>query len=142
MHILDLFEKIRATNKKSEKIALLSANKDLPFLKKVIYLAHSPRVKFYIKAIPTYKPSESLTGFNIGFAIKGLRDIQDRIITGSEAIKRLEDMLECLLPQDAQILELIIGKNLKIGMDSSINEVYPGLIEESPYQGASSYSKS
>ena len=142
MHILDLFEKIRATNKKSEKIALLSANKDLPFLEKVIYLAHSPRVKFYIKAIPTYKPSESLTGFNIGFAIKGLRDIQDRIITGSEAIKRLEGMLECLLPQDAQILELIIGKNLKIGMDSSINEVYPGLIEESPYQGASSYSKS
>ena len=141
MHILDLFEKIRATNKKSEKIALLSANKYLPFLEKVIYLAHSPRVKFYIKTIPAYKPSESLTGFNIGFAIKGLRDIQDRIITGSEAIKRLEYMLECLLPRDAQILELIIGKNLKIGMDSSINEVYPGLIEESPYQGASSYSK-
>ena len=142
MHILDLFEKIRATNRKSEKIAILSANKDLPHLKDVIYLAHSPRVKFYIKAIPAYKSSESLTGFNIGFAIKGLRDIQDRIITGSEAIKRLEGMLECLLPQDAQILELIIGKNLKIGMDSSINEVYPGLIEESPYQGASSYSKS
>ena len=142
MHILDLFEKIRATNKKSEKIALLSAYKDLPHLKDVIYLAHSPRVKFYIKAIPAYRPSEDLTGFNIGFAIKGLRDIQDRTITGSEAIKRLEGMLECLLPQDAQILELIIGKNLKIGMDSSINEVFPDLIEESPYQGASSYSKS
>ena len=139
MHILDLFEKIRATNKKSEKIALLSANKDLPFLKKVIYLAHSPRVKFYIKAIPTYECLEIPAFSNIDFALKSLENI---IITGSEAIKRLEGMLECLLPQDAQILELIIGKNLKIGMDSSINEVYPGLIEESPYQGASSYSKS
>lgn len=142
MHILDLFEKIRATNKKSEKIALLSAHKDLPHLKDVIYLAHSPRVKFYIKAIPAHKSSEDTTGFSLGFAIKGLRDIQDRIITGSEAIKRLEDILEILLPQDAEIIKLIIGKDLKIGMDSSINEVFPGLIEESPYQGASSYSKS
>ena len=76
MHILDLFEKIRATNKKSEKIALLSANKDLPFLEKVIYLAHSPRVKFYIKAIPAYKYLEISTLNNIGFALKSLKDIQ------------------------------------------------------------------
>ena len=69
MHILDLFEKIRATNKKSEKIALLSANKDLPFLKKVIYLAHSPRVKFYIKAIPTYECLEIPAFSNIDFAL-------------------------------------------------------------------------
>ena len=62
MHILDLFEKIRATNKKSEKIALLSANKNLPFLEKVIYLAHSPRVKFYIKAIPAYQSSGIASG--------------------------------------------------------------------------------
>lgn len=143
MHILDLFEKIRATNKKSEKITLLSANKDLPHLKDVIYLAHSPRVKFYIKAIPTYESSEDgLSGFTISFALKGLRDIQDRVVTGSTAIERLKDILEATLPKDAEIIKLIIGKDLKIGMDSSIDEVFPGLIEESPYQGASSYSKS
>ena len=141
MHILDLFEKIRATNKKSEKIALLLANKDLPFLKKVIYLAHSPRVKFYIKAIPTYECSEILAFSNIDFALKSLENIQNRVITGSAAIERLKDTLSILSSQDAEIIKLIIGKNLKIGMDSSINEVYPGLIEESPYQGASSYSK-
>lgn len=142
MHILDLFEKIRATNKKSEKIALLSANKDLPFLKKIIYLAHSPRVKFYIKAIPTYECSEIPAFSNIDFALKSLENIQNRVITGSAAIERLKDTLSILSSQDAEIIKLIIGKNLKIGMDSSINEVYPGLIEESPYQGASSYSKS
>ena len=142
MHILDLFEKIRATNKKSEKIALLSANKDLPHLKDVIYLAHSPRVKFYIKAIPAYKYSEILAFSNIGIALKSLKDIQNRVITGSAAIERLKDTLSILSLQDAEIIKLIIGKDLKIGMDSSINEVFPGLIEESPYQGASSYSKS
>ena len=142
MHILDLFEKIRATNKKSEKIALLSANKDLPFLKKIIYLAHSPRVKFYIKAIPTYECSEIPAFSNIDFALKSLENIQNRVITESAAIERLKDTLSILSSQDAEIIKLIIGKNLKIGMDSSINEVYPGLIEESPYQGASSYSKS
>ena len=141
MHILDLFEKIRATNKKSEKIALLSANKDLPFLEKVIYLAHSPRVKFYIKAIPTYECSEIPAFSNIDFALKSLENIQNRVITGSAAIERLNYTLSILSSQDAEIVKLIIGKNLKIGMDSSINEVYPGLIEESPYQGASSYSK-
>ena len=142
MHILDLFEKIRATNKKSEKIALLLANKDLPFLKKVIYLAHSPRVKFYIKAIPTYECSEILAFSNIDFALKSLENIQNRVITGSAAIERLKDTLSILSSQDAEIIKLIIGKNLKIGMDSSINEVFPDLMEESPYQGASSYSKS
>ena len=79
MHILDLLEKIRATNKKSEKIALLSANKDLPFLKKIIYLAHSPRVKFYIKAIPTYECSEIPAFSNIDFALKSLENIQNNI---------------------------------------------------------------
>lgn len=144
MHILDLFEKIRATNKKSEKIALLSANKDLPYLKDVIYLAHSPRVKFYIKAIPAYQSSGITSGLvsNYDFSLKRLKDIQDRVVTGSEAIKSLKELLETVSPEHAKVLELIIGKNLKIGMDSSINEVYPGLIEESPYQGASSYSKS
>lgn len=141
MHILDLFDQIRATNKKSEKIALLSANKDLPHLKDVIYLAHSPRIKFYIKAIPAYISSEDLTGPDLNFALRLLKDIYKRISTGSEAIRRLTDLLEALLPQDAEIIKLIIGKDLKIGMDSSINEVFPGLIEESPYQGASSYSK-
>ena len=140
MHILDLFEKIRATNKKSEKIALLSANKDLPFLEKVIYLAHSPRVKFYIKAIPAYKTGKRL-GMDLSFALIYLKDIRSRAITGSEAIERFKEILEATSLQDAEIIKLIIGKNLKIGMDSSINEVYPGLIEESPYQGASSYSK-
>ena len=145
MHILDLFEKIRATNKKSEKIAILSANKDLPHLKDVIYLAHSPRVKFYIKAIPDYKSSEPWSPAlnpNFNFSLSRLKDIQDRITTGSEAIKRLKEILEVVSPQHAEIIKLIIGKDLKIGMDSSINEVFPGLIEESPYQGASSYSKS
>ena len=141
MHILDLFEKIRATNKKSEKIALLSANKDLPHLKDVIYLAHSPRVKFYIKAIPAYKTGKGL-GMDLSFALIYLKDIRSRAITGSEAIERFKEILEATSLQDAEIIKLIIGKNLKIGMDSSINEVYPGLIEESPYQGASSYSKS
>ena len=142
MHILDLFEKIRATNKKSEKIALLLANKDLPFLKDVVYLAHSPRVKFYIKAIPAYECLEIPAFSNIDFALKSLENIQNRVITGSAAIERLNYILSILSSQDAEIIKLIIGKNLKIGMDSSINEVYPGLIEESPYQGASSYSKS
>ena len=141
MHILDLFEKIRATNKKSEKITLLSANKDLPFLKDVIYLAHSPRVKFYIRAIPAYKTGKRL-GMDLSFALVYLKDIRSRAITGSEAIERFKEILEATSLQDAEIIKLIIGKNLKIGMDSSIDEVFPGLIEESPYQGASSYSKS
>jgi hypothetical protein len=142
MHILNLFEKIRATNKKSEKIALLSANKDLPYLENVIYFAHSPRMKFYIKTIPAYISSTELTGPDLNFALRLLKDIYERVSTGSEAIRRLTDLLEALLPQDAEIIKLIIGKDLKIGMDSSINEVFPDLIEESPYQGASSYSKS
>jgi hypothetical protein len=38
------------------------------------------------------------------------------------------------------VIERIIDKNLKIGMDSGINKV-PKLIEENLYQGAKSFSE-
>jgi NADPH-dependent curcumin reductase CurA len=39
---------------KNDKGKVLAKYKDNELLKRVIYLAHSPRIKFYIKQIPEY----------------------------------------------------------------------------------------
>ena len=58
----------------------------------------------------------------------------------STARDYLKETLESLDPDDAYVIERIIQKDLKIGMDTGYNDVIPGLIEETPYQGAKSYS--
>lgn len=63
MHILDLFEKLWATNKKSEKIALLSAKQRFTF-SKVIYLAHLSQSEVHT-FIPTYECLEILAFSNM-----------------------------------------------------------------------------
>ncbi len=50
-------------------------------------------------------------------------------------------LLNSVSLDDAYVIERIIDKNLKIGMDSGINKVIPNLIEETPYQGAKSFSE-
>lgn len=139
MKIKEILDSISAVGGKKDKIDTLSKHKDNELLKQVIYLAHSPRVKFFIKQIPTYDfVEETLT---LEESLVELKKIADRSYTGGAATDFLLGLLAYSHPDDAYVIERIIGKDLKIGMDSSINKVIPKLIEETPYQGAVSFSE-
>lgn len=141
MSIKRILDTIAAISGKNDKGKELAKHKDNELLKRVIYLAHSPRVKFYIKQIPEY--NTQLFGGNRGleWALDNLSVISNRTITGGKSIEHLNSILEAINPADAIVIERIIGKDLKIGMDSGINKVIPKLIEETPYQGAKSFSE-
>jgi DNA ligase-1 len=140
MTIKQILDTIAAISGKNDKGKELAKHKDNELLKRVIYLAHSPRIKFYIKQIPEYNRLETHTHTLEG-ALRCLELLSDRDVTGHEAIQHLKETLMCCEPDDAYVIERIIGKDLKIGMDSGINKVIPKLIEETPYQGAKSFSE-
>lgn len=144
--ILSIFEELNETNSTKVKEQTLNKYKDNELLKKVIYLALSPRVKFYIKKIPQY---ESLRSFDpetlytpLESAITNLSRLSSREVTGQNAIDFLKSVLENVTPYDAIVIERIIGKDLKVGLnESTVNKVWKKHIESTPYMGAIAFNK-
>ena len=134
MSIKQILDEIANEPSTNQKMVILSKYKDNELLKRVIYMAHSKRVKFYIKQIPEYKFTTKI--FNLEEALKELNNFSNRILTGNEAIFYLSYILSSVISEDAYVIERIIDKDLKIGMDGNINKVFPKLIEETPYMGA------
>lgn len=137
--ILSIFNELNTTNSTKVKEQILRKYEDNELLKQVIYLALSPRVKFYIKKIPDYIPH----GISpLGETLQDLIVLRNRIKTGNDAIDFLAKQLSQLSENDAIVLERIIGKDLKIGLnESTVNKVWKKLIETTPYQGAIAYDK-
>jgi len=141
MTIKQIFDEIAAESGTNEKMNILSKYKDNELLVRVLYLANSKRVKFYIKQIPEYKRLETHTHPLLG-ALIALDLLSERKVTGHEAIQHLKEILMCCEPDDAYIIERIIEKDCKIGMGTrNINKIIPNLIEKTGYMGCKSYSK-
>ena len=134
MKIKEILVEISSTSSKNEKLNILKKYKDNELLKRVLYLAMSKRIKFYIKQIPQYTTFGGDT-LSLEDALDKLTNISSRAVTGNEASNFLQEILSNLDADDAYIIERIIDKNLKIGMDSGINKVIPKLIEETGYMG-------
>jgi hypothetical protein len=139
MEIKRILTEIAADGGKIYKRDTLTKYKDNRVLRDVIYLAHSPRVNFYIKQIPTYEANGR--NESLDWALENLDIISSGALRGGQATDHLKHILSSVSTDDAYVVERIIDKNLKIGMSTGINKVIPKLIEETPYQGAKSFSE-
>jgi len=138
MEIKKILDEISSEPGKNQKMAILGKYADNELLKRVLYMANSGRVKFYIKKIPEYVNSVS-PSLHLEDALRQIEVLSSRKVTGHDAIAHLKSTLQCLSSDDAYVVERIIEKDLKIGMDSSINKVFKNLIEETGYMGAVSF---
>ena len=139
MKIKDIFDEIAAEGGTNAKVAILTKYTDNELLKRVLYMANSKRVKFYIKQLPEYTPDNNGSE-TLEWALDGLKFITDRTYTGTEALNWLVVLLSALSSDDAYILERIIDKDCKIGLGTTyMNKVFKGLIEDTPYMGAVSF---
>jgi hypothetical protein len=139
MKIKEIFDEIAAEGGTNAKVAILTKYVDNELLKRVLYLANSKRVKFYIKQLPEYT-SDNNGSESLEWALDGLKFITDRTYTGTEALNWLVVLLSALSTDDAYILERIIDKDCKIGLGTTyMNKVFKGLIEDTPYMGAVSF---
>jgi DNA ligase-1 len=139
MNIKTILDEIANESSTKQKMVILGKYKDNELLKRVLYLANSGRVKFYIKQIPEYtKVSGEDT---LEEALNQFTALSSREVTGKDASDHLGTILSHLSSDDAYVIERIIGKDLKIKMGGNINKVIPDLFEETPYMGCLSYKK-
>ena len=136
--IYEIFTEIANESGSNAKMDILRKYKDNELLKRVLYLANSKRIKFYIKQIPEYITTPAFRTLEL--ALNQLSALSNREKTGNEGFDHLQDILSHLSKGDAYIIERIIDKDCKIGLGTTyINKIFPKLIEETPYMGAKSY---
>lgn len=139
MTIKQIFDEIAAEPGTNQKMVILAKYRDNKLLERVLYLANSKRVKFYIKQIPEYPiPWGGVLG--LVSALDVLNELSTRKVTGHSAIGRLVHVLSSCSADDAYIIERIIEKDCRLGMGTTnINKIFKGLIEDTPYMGAISF---
>jgi ATP-dependent DNA ligase len=131
--ILDILNEIAETSSRNEKEAILKREVDNELLKRVFFLAYDPFTQFYIRKIPEYERNETSHAASLEGLLPGLQALSSRRATGNAGIYHLQTMLQALNVKDAEVLERIIGKDLKCGASgSTANKVWPGLIAEFP----------
>jgi DNA ligase-1 len=138
MEIKQILDEISSEPGKNQKMVILGKYADNELLKRVLYMANSGRVKFYVKQIPEYTCDGNST-YTLEESLNMIQKISSREYTGHNAINFLKEILCGSTRDNAYVIERIIEKDLKIGMDSSINKVFKNLIEETPYMGAVSF---
>jgi ATP-dependent DNA ligase len=142
MNIKTILDEIAAEPGSNAKMDILRKYQDNELLKKVMYAAKSPRIKYYIKQIPEHCFDLSYDYVKLEDALRNLSKLSNREYTGGQASQWLQSILNSLSEDDAYIIVRIIEKDLKIGMGTSnINKVFPKLIEKTPYMGAKAFNE-
>lgn len=135
MNLNKFFDTLASDNSRNFKLEQLNKNKDNELLREVVRLALDPFTQFYQRKIPEYEfvgeDSEHQTCLEM--ALQNLYYLSSREVTGNAAIAHLRAILSGLEPDDAKVIERIIQKDLKCGVDTSTaNKVWMGLIPVYP----------
>ena len=138
--ILQILNELASTSSRLEKEAIIRREKDNMLLKRVYFLAYDPFTQFYQRKIPVYNPAQEYQADSLDSVLDSLAMLSTRKVTGNAAIEHLTKLLSSLIASDAQVIERIIGKDLKCGAsDSTANKIWPGLVHEYPCMLASGY---
>lgn len=131
--IYEIIKEVAATASKNKKLEILRSHEDNETLKRVIQMAYDPFLNFGIKKIPVYRVPAKDRIVSLEVALASLEYLSNRIHTGNAAIEFLTNVLETLHPYDAEIIERIIGKDLRAGFSAgTATKVWPGLVMEYP----------
>jgi len=142
MNLNLFFESLAANASRNFKIDQLTANSDNETLREVIRLALDPFTQFYIRKIPAYTRGADENTVTLEEAIDSLFELSQRIVTGNAAIEHLRNILTNVTTDDAKVIERIIQKDLKCGVQvSTANAVWSGLVHEYPVMLCSPFEK-
>ena len=132
MNINEFLNSLAENASRNFKIDQLNTQSDNETLREVIRLALDPFTQFYQRKIPEYT-TDSKRSRSLDHAMLALYDLKERVVTGNAAIEYLRMLLSTVSADDAKVLERIISKDLKCGVDvSTANKVWSHLIPEYP----------
>ena len=134
MNFNQFFESLAANSSRNFKIEQLTKYSDNETLREIVRLALDPFTNFYIRKIPTYTHhTDEEQQSTLEQALGNLYYLSSREVTGNAAIEHLRFILGSLEPSEAKVIERIIQKDLKCGVQvSTANAVWSGLIKEYP----------
>jgi len=131
MNYNQFFNDLAANSSRNYKIEQLEKHRDDQTLIQIVRLALDPLTNFYIRKIPSYTQDKHIT--TLENALGGLYDLSHRVVTGNAGIEYLRMLLSSLSADDAKVLERIIQKDLKCGVQvSTANAVWTGLVNDYP----------
>jgi hypothetical protein len=133
MNINEFLNSLAANASRNFKIEQLNAHSDNETLREVIRLALDPFTQFYIRKIPAYTRGSEENTIKLTEAMDLLFDLSNRYVTGNAGIEHLTAILSNTTSDDAKVIERIIQKDLKCGVQvSTANAVWTGLVLEYP----------
>ena len=133
MNINEFLNDLASNASRNYKIEQLNKNYSDVTLREVIRLALDPFTQFYQRKIPAYTPAKANQADTLSAVMDSLYMLSSRDVTGNAAIEYLTKLLSSLTEDDAKVLERIIEKDLKCGVQASTaNSVWSGLIQEYP----------
>ncbi len=109
MNIKAILDEIANEPGSNAKMNILRKYDSNELLKKVLYAAKSPRVKYYIKKLPDFKQS-AFVGDLESSIDGGLSQLSNRDVTGHAGIEHLKSILGTSSPDDAYVIQRIIEK--------------------------------
>ena len=133
--MINIINELNLENGSNHKIAVLkkySSNTLLQELLKMTYDKVAFTYGISMKNIPSYTPQNKE---NLDWALELLaEEFATRNATGNDAIKLLTHILTMMSAENADIIEKVIKRDLRINMGrSNINKVFKGLITKPVY---------
>lgn len=133
MNINTFLESLAANSSRNFKIEQLTKHSGNQTLREVVRMALDPFTQFYQRKIPKYSRGAVENTVSLEEGIDALFDLSHRLVTGHAAIDHLTNILTNLSQDDAKVIERIIQKDLKCGVQvSTANSVWSGLVHEYP----------
>lgn len=131
-----IFNKLKSISSTNEKLDYLKSNSDNETLKRVLFYAYNPLYNYYVKEFETPKVFDNSEKFESIFEC--LDKLRKREVTGNNARNLLTSCASKLNVYDAEILSMIIQRDVDCGINvKSINKVFPNFIPSIPYQRCS-----
>ena len=138
MEIYKIIEELNLENGSNYKLAVLEKYKDHEVLMRLLKMAYD-KVQFtYGITMKNVNPGIARNTRNLEYGLLQLEKLADRTYTGNAAIAFLEEVIESMSEENAEIIKKVIDRDLRINLGrKQINKVFKKLITEFPYMRCS-----
>lgn len=137
--MINIIHQLRSTGSSNEKINILKRNQGNPTLTKVLLYTYSNKVVLGIKKIPAVEEYRGEMSLDTALD-RVFRHLHEEKLRGHAATCLLRETLESLSEEDAEVLRLVVAKDLKAGVNAQlVNKVHKNLIPKTPYMRCGVY---
>jgi ATP-dependent DNA ligase len=139
MTVHGVIKLLESTTKKNDKLAILKEHADNPILRDFFRLALHPHINFYQKKDFVQRATGDVP---IVVAMRKLeKDIAGRQITGNAAIEYIQELIDSVSPEYADLICRILKKKPGCGVDTQANDIWDGIAPEFPQMLASPFTQ-